>query len=177
MENEIRFNKKTVKLTNQDIIELGYMAKECIDALADQNVKLTFDETNCFRGVAATMRELIPKIDPEYRNMHRDLCDVLESAQNEKIAPEEGRPPETSEDEFLENMASGIFHDIGHIQGSISRFDWHGEGRDRKFFTLKLGMDRIWRRILEYRSLCYEESLHKRVEAEVQDIFTDPCPF
>jgi hypothetical protein len=66
--DEIRLGKRKVKLTNQQIIELAYLAKDLIEACGHS--KLSFDEANCYRSVYHTVRKLLKSADSKYVKAH-----------------------------------------------------------------------------------------------------------
>ena len=75
---EIRFKEKKVKLCNQDIIEIGYMAAEAIGPLAESRQKLFFEQANCYASVFYLIKRLLNLVDPEYLEIHSRVRDFYD---------------------------------------------------------------------------------------------------
>ena len=99
--DELRMKEKTVTLTNQNIIELGYLTKDMIECVYGH--KLSFEEANCYHSCFYTMRKLLKQADAEYRSGHgldefffedRELdnsFDIIRWATQGEIKTDEGR--------------------------------------------------------------------------------------
>ena len=75
---KIRFKEKEVRLCNQHIIELGYMAADLIQPLADTRQKLFFEDANCYSNVFYLVKDLLKQVDPEYLEMHQSVRDFYD---------------------------------------------------------------------------------------------------
>ena len=72
--DSIRLKEKTVVLSNQQIIEIGYMAQIVIS----MGKPPTFDEMNCFKAVFFLFKNnLLPVVDPEYLEIHHEVRDFF----------------------------------------------------------------------------------------------------
>ena len=105
---------------------------------------------------------IITKVTPEQ-------FDAIRAADEKRWAEDEKRWAEEVEDEHVhderfESMATNIFEQIERIKGKFSNFDWHGDGRDRKFFAFKVAMDGIWEQIQKYRGQCWEAEMEPEAE-------------
>ena len=76
--NTIRHEKKQVTLSNQDIIEIGYMAADIIKGLAKDTVKLTCEQANCYRSVFYLVKDLLKSIDSQYLRNHERIGDFYD---------------------------------------------------------------------------------------------------
>ena len=74
--DELRFKEKEVKLNNQHIIEIGYIAMDLISIHAATREKLYFEEANCYSSVFYLLKEcLLKMVDPEYLESHQKIRD------------------------------------------------------------------------------------------------------
>ncbi|MBN1363683.1 MAG: hypothetical protein JW976_02650 [Syntrophaceae bacterium] len=80
---ELKFSKKEVKLTNQDIVKLAYTTKEMIEKMKD--VKLSTHQCNCYRECFYIMRNLLKIADKEYLDRHAILNDFFRKGRRRLI--------------------------------------------------------------------------------------------
>jgi hypothetical protein len=69
--DELRFNEREVKLSNQQIVEFAYLTKELIEIALGE--KLFFEQANCYFSCYYTIRDLLKQVDDEYLAAHRRL--------------------------------------------------------------------------------------------------------
>jgi hypothetical protein len=74
---EMRFKERTVKLTNQSIIELAYLTMEALEALIESGQQLFFEQANCYLSCFYACQRLLKEVDPEYLDYHPDLKDFF----------------------------------------------------------------------------------------------------
>ena len=170
--NELRWKTHRYELPNQAVIELAYCIKDLWDMVGDG--RPSFEEANCRDAVRELIgRGMLPQVDDEYKRLHADVVSFCLGNQPTRKASLAGFCQEASEavvNEHLEVVATGIFENIGRVKGEMSVFDWHGDGRDRRFFYLKCAMDEIWNQILEYRGMCWESELMQTSGNLVEEI-------
>ena len=76
--DKLRLREKPVELYNQDIIELGYMAKTVVEELAKSRAKLFFEDANCYLSVFYLLKKhLLPLVDSEYLELHHKVRDFF----------------------------------------------------------------------------------------------------
>ena len=72
-EDELRFRKHDVKLSNQDIAEVAYLTQDLIEAAMGH--KLYFEEANCYLACFHLCRKLLKVVDDEYLKNHQTLAE------------------------------------------------------------------------------------------------------
>lgn len=118
---EIRFKEKDVKLCNQSIIEIGYMARDLIQPLAGTREKLFFEEANCYSNVFYLVKDLLKRVDPEYLDFHGSVQDFYKQDLSnnwdrlELLSAGEYRPSE--EDTLRAGQCSGKLDIDGGLVG------------------------------------------------------------
>ena len=70
-------------------------------------------------------------------------------------------------DEKYEEIATGIFNEIENLKRSFSAFEWHGDRRDERLFTLKITLDQIWDRVRNYRNNSFEDYVSASLQKEM----------
>lgn len=88
----LRQKEKTVTLTNQEIIELGYYVKEMTELIEENDIKLVYEEQkHCCGSVFHLVGGLLKNfIDIEYLNKHERVRDFYQerlSGESEKPLP------------------------------------------------------------------------------------------
>lgn len=68
---EFRHKKHNVELTNQQIIEIGYITKAYLGGKPE---KARFEVLNCWMNTTALVRELLKLVDEEYKEHHAKMC-------------------------------------------------------------------------------------------------------
>lgn len=72
-DGEIRLDEKEVKLSNQDILDLGLMVKDFLGIYKAEGYKPTFEQANCYDHVFNLVQSLLNEVDPEYLPEDSDL--------------------------------------------------------------------------------------------------------
>jgi hypothetical protein len=72
-EDDLRYRKHRLTLSNQRIVEMAYLAKDVIDSLIGK--KLTMEAANCYTSCFYTCRRLLKAIDRKYLGKHKDLVE------------------------------------------------------------------------------------------------------
>jgi hypothetical protein len=170
--DNLRWKSHSYELPNQAVIELAYCLKDLWDLTGDG--RPSFEQANCRNAIRELIgRGMLPQVDDEYKRMHADVVSFCLGNQPEPTHKDSAINQETNEtavDEHLETVATGIFENIGRVKDEMAGFDWHGDGRDRRFFYLKCAMDEIWNQILEYRGMCWESELMQTSGNLVEEI-------
>lgn len=77
--DEIRSKKHEITLSNQDILELAYSARDFLDILLEENAKLSFCQANSCFGTFYTMRKILKLVDDDYlAEFHQRLIDFYD---------------------------------------------------------------------------------------------------
>jgi len=71
--NTVRHEEKTVSLSNQSIMELGYMVSDFMEMLDGEAVKLTFEQANCYQSVFYLIKDLLKSVDQRYLSSHEGM--------------------------------------------------------------------------------------------------------
>jgi len=77
-DDEFRLREHDVKLTNQQIVEFGHLAKEMIELCINANAKLFFEQANCYLACFYKVREMLRLIDSEYIASHQGPGKIME---------------------------------------------------------------------------------------------------
>ncbi len=74
-DDELRFKKRVVELSNQDIVEFAYQTKDIIEHVLGK--KLFFEEANCYTACFYKIRRLLKSVDTEYLDLgqHKNLAE------------------------------------------------------------------------------------------------------
>jgi hypothetical protein len=75
MKKELRFREKSIKMSNQEIIEFAYLTQEIIKSCFGE--KLFFEEANCYLACFHKVRELLKQVDAKYLSEHERLVDFF----------------------------------------------------------------------------------------------------
>jgi len=87
-EDELRLKVHDVRLSNQEIVEFGYLVKETLEPLIQNEVKIkALEHLNCIRHCFQALQEILAVVDANYLEMHSELAEFYQNNRKLGVMP------------------------------------------------------------------------------------------